>query len=579
MTSEHIPQFLLDTRQIPAGGLQSGSTAGQEACHARIMGEPRWKIVSLAEIADRDGNQRALAEAWRQFGTRCVEQISGPFAFVIHDTDQGLTLAATDRLGRQPVYYQELDGNLVIASDIRELPGASISEIGPQALYNYVYFHMVPAPGSIYRSIRKLRAGELLSWSRGSVQVSRYWQPNFGQPRNSPEKELSGRLKHTLREAVESSIGHGRTTGAFLSGGLDSSTVAGMLAESSGGQAKAFTIGFNADGYDEVPFARLTARHFGLELHEYYVTPDDIVDQLPKIAANFAEPFGNSSALPAYFCAKLAASQGIDHLLAGDGGDELFAGNERYARQLVLGHYKRIPGLLRRWLLEPIVRSLPSSLPLATKAQSYIAQANTPLPDRMQAYNFLERHLPEELFNDSFLSEVDTTQPIKLLRDTYLAPEQGSDLDRMLYLDWQYTLADNDLRKVSETCRYAGVQVSYPMLDDALLELSLLVPDDLKIKRGSLRHFYKQSLTGWLPAETINKSKRGFGLPFGLWMREHKALRELALDSLVALKHRNLLKPAFIDRTIEMHRVGHAAYYGELVWILVVLELWLKARE
>ena len=205
-------------------------------------------------------------------------------------------------------------------------------------------------------------------------------------------------------------------------------------------------------------------------------------------------------------------------------------------------------------------------------------RANVPLPDRLQSYNFLNRHRPEEIFASDFLAQISTASPSSLLQQVYHRPTDTSTLNRMLYLDWQFTLADNDLRKVSHMCAVAGVDVTFPMLDDKLVEFACQIPGSWKIKGKNLRHFYKKALHNWLPDETINKKKQGFGLPFGVWMQSHHPLQELAYDNLLKLKTRQWLNPAFIDKLIDLHRNGHAAYYGELIWVLTVLELWLDAR-
>ncbi len=544
-----------------------------------VLGNPQWRDEKLAQLAQRNGNADAVAAAWQQLGESLPDIIAGDFALALQDRSSGKVFAATDRLGRIPIFYHLANDHLVVSSDIHALPATPDHLIAPQALYNYVYFHMIPAPGSYCADTGKLRMAESLTWHNRDLAVRRYWLPEFDRPRTTPAAELSARLRTTLKAAVASRVEDPGTTGAFLSGGLDSSTVAGMLAETLGSEAQTFAIGFDAKGYDEMAYARLTAKHFGIRLHEYYVTPDDIVTALPRLVSSFGEPFGNSSALPAYFCARMAQEAGITHLLAGDGGDELFAGNERYAKQRVFEYYTRLPGGLRNNLVEPIVGRLPRRLPLASKARSYIEQANVPLPDRLHTYNFLHRHAPAELFQEDFLAEVDTGQPLRLLGETYDAPANASALDRMLYLDWQFTLADNDLRKVCQACDLVGMDVSFPMLDDRLLDLSLDVPDQLKLKGSRLRHFYKESLRGWLPQATIDKRKHGFGLPFGVWMQTHRPLKELAMDNLVALKQRDWFNPDFIDHAIHLHHDGHSSYYGELIWILMVLELWLQARE
>ena len=197
----------------------------------------------------------------------------------------------------------------------------------------------------------------------------------------------------------------------------------------------------------------------------------------------------------------------------------------------------------------------------------------------MQSYNFLHRHPVNDIFTEDFLGEVDTEYPLDLQRSIYRRPPDASDLNRMLYLDWQNTLADNDLRKVSHMCALAGVDVTYPMLDDALVEFSCRVPSEWKISNGDLRYFFKRSLQRWLPAETISKNKQGFGLPFGVWMQTYQPLREMAYDNLLKLKNREFIRAEFIDKAIEMHQSEHAAYYGELVWIFTVFELWMESRN
>jgi asparagine synthase (glutamine-hydrolysing) len=212
------------------------------------------------------------------------------------------------------------------------------------------------------------------------------------------------------------------------------------------------------------------------------------------------------------------------------------------------------------------------------KAQSYVRQANVPLPDRLQTYNYLNRFPAEQIFEAEVLAAIDPEQPRTFERQTYRRPADASALNRMLYLDWQITLADNDLRKVTRAGELAGVEVSYPLLDDAVVELSTRIPSREKLRHGRLRHFYKEATRDFLPAAIIEKTKHGFGLPFGVWLVEHEGLRELARHSLEALKRRRLIRADFIDRALALHAQEHASYYGELVWVLMVLELWLVAH-
>ena len=265
-------------------------------------------------------------------------------------------------------------------------------ELDPQALYDYLYFHMIPAPRTVFKDIFRLPAGHYALFENGQLTVAPWWKPHFNEDRRAPFDELKAEFRQILLDAVTDRLDDG-TTGCFLSGGTDSSTVAGLLREVTGQPARAFSIGFEAAGYDEMEYARLAARHFGAEHHEYYVTPDDLVRSIPEVAASYDQPFGNSSVVPAFYCAKAAREAGITRILAGDGGDELFGGNTRYAKQRVFGAYEQIPGILRRGLLEPLLTgiALPGKIPGIKKAVSYVEQASVPMPDRMQMYNLLGR--------------------------------------------------------------------------------------------------------------------------------------------------------------------------------------------
>lgn len=561
----------------------SGS-GGDLSEHARaaaaVAGTPLWKDAALHQLSAGSGHAAALLRAVETHGLQVERYASGHFALAVLDKAERSVLLAVDRFATRSLYYHvPRGGGLVFAGTLECLcrHPAVAAELDPQALYDYVYFHMIPSPGTVYRDIRKLEPGQCLVYKDGRLELRHYWQPEFTET-SAPFASLKEELHHLLAEAVRRCRPDDRT-GAFLSGGLDSSTVAGVLARQSRGPVDTYSIGFDADGYDEMEYARAAGTHFGLRMHEYYVTPADVVEALPQIAGAYDEPFGNSSAVPALFCARLAKRDGIEVLLAGDGGDELFAGNVRYVKQKIFDAYRRVPGLLRAGLLEPLLLGSPAGriAPLR-KARSYIEQARVPMPDRMETYNFLHRTPAEQVFTADFLARVDTGHPLAHLRGVYGQCRAPDLVDRMLQLDWKITLADNDLRKVGRMCELAGVDVRYPMLDDALVDFSLRVPAALKLRRLDLRHFYKQAMQDFLPAKIIRKSKHGFGLPFGEWLRDSSGLRDLAGDALRSLQGRGIVQSGFIDRMTAAHREDHAAYYGSMIWVLVMLELWLDRR-
>jgi len=267
-------------------------------------------------------------------------------------------------------------------------------------------------------------------------------------------------------------------------------------------------------------------------------------------------------------------------MLAGDGGDELFAGNKPYAKQKVFGFYQNVPAAFRRAILEPLVFGFPMGdrLPPVRKVRSYIRQANVPMPRRAQSYNHLERLGPGTVLEPDFLETVDTEEPLQVQIETYEGARAESMVNRMLAMSLRFTLADNDLPKVSRMCELGGVRVAYPLLSDELVEFTCRLPAHLKVKGLKLRWFYKHALRDFLPDKILNKRKHGFGMPFGLWMREHPRLREIAMESLEDLRERKIVRGDFIDRLVRLHDEDHATYYGVFIWVFMLLEQWFKAH-
>jgi asparagine synthase (glutamine-hydrolysing) len=552
------------------------TTAAVDGTTVALVGQPIWTDPELGDFARSHGHAETVAHAFKRYSDAFLRRIAGHFTLAVHDTSAHQGLVAVDRFAQHTLYWRSVGNRLHFASSADAL-SASTGErsLSDQGLFHYLFFHMVPSPGTIYRDIQKLPAAHAVFIRNHQASVQCYWVPEFREDEPSIE-ESRERLQGLITDAVGRL--DGPATGAFLSGGLDSSTVAGALSRTRGASADTFSIGFDAEGYDEIEFARIANGHFGNTAHEYYVTPDDVHGALPLIAESYDEPFGNSSALPALFCARFAKEHGMGTLLAGDGGDEVFAGNDRYAKQRVFEHYAALPGWLRHGILDPVIGNLPNALPLATKAKSYINQANTPLPDRLQSYNFFVRHSNDEILEPDFLGHIDAQTPFELLRGTYQRPADTSALNRMLYLDWQYTLADNDLRKVNRMCTLGGIDVEYPFLDPGVVDYSTTIASARKLDGDRLRAFYKDAMVGFLPDAILNKSKHGFGLPFGVWMRTNPGLQALSQDCLSQMRRRRLIRNDFMDELTRLHADVHAGYYGEMVWILMMLELWLTSH-
>ena len=538
------------------------------------VGSPAFYDPRLAAIANAAGPMAAWRELLVGDPGSAVRAVSGDFAVGMRRAD-GRVVLAVDRFAMQTLCYRLLNGELRFALRADQL-GDSESGIDPQAIFDYLYFHVVPSPRTIFKGVHRLPPGHFAVFEGGQLRVAPYWTPRFLEPAEPSFPALRDEFRQLLHDAVARQL-DGSKPACFLSGGTDSSTIAGLIGQVAGRPAASYSIGFEAEGYDEMAYARIAARHFNTEHHEYYVTPDDLVRSIGEVAGAHDQPFGNSSALPAYCCARLARNDGVTRLLAGDGGDELFGGNSRYAMQRIFGWYSQLPGGLRKGLMDPLF-GMPSvaGMPLLRKGAGYIRQANMPMPDRLQNYNLLLRLGVQEVLTPAFLSRVSQQGPLDAQRAVWAATGDVAEINAMLAYDWRFTLAESDLPKVRGSTELAGVTAGYPFLDQPLVDFSLRLPAAYKLKGLRLRWFFKEALRGFLPDAILTKKKKGFGLPFGVWVNRHAGLKQLAVDSLRSFAGRGIVRPEFIDTLLRTHLPAHPGYYGEMVWILMTLEQWLQ---
>ncbi len=537
-----------------------------------VIGHP-W----LRDGTPRRASAQDILETYRTHGPALLDALSGGFAIVAHDAGSGRTLFAGDRIGIHTLCYAAVPDGVIIGRYADEVAHAHPegSRLSLQSLYDYLYFHVIPSPATVFEGVRRLEAAHFAEFRDGQLTVRRYWSPDYGREPAGTSGDRAQRFRDLMRDAVAREA-QGGAVGAFLSGGTDSSSIVGWLAKTSESPPRAWSIGFDAEGYDEMSYARLAAKHFGAEHHEYYVTPADIVRGIPLLAAHYDQPFGNSSALPAYFCALKAHEAGIDRLLAGDGGDELFGGNTRYAKQQVFEWYGSVPSLLRKGFLDPILGTgFARALPGVKKAASYVAQANIPLPARLRTYNLLSRLGTARMLSAGFLRAVDESRPAHDESAVFARCTDRAVLNRQLAFDLKYTLEDADLPKVVHACELAGCDVRFPMLDDAVVAFANHLPPGDKLDGFKLRPFFKESSRGFLPDEILTKSKHGFGLPFGAWALRDASLGAYARESLVSLIDRGIVQRSFVDEVFVSELPAHPGFYGEAIWILMLLVRWL----
>ena len=541
-----------------------------------LLGEPRFQGNLLQEQG------QSIEAAWRQLirqhgPAQAARHVSGPFAVALRLED-GSIFMAVDRFAICTLCYRAQGGTFQFAARADQLASGGADSLDPQALFDYLYFHVIPSPRTVHRGVHRLPPAHYAHFSGGQLTLGTYWVPNFEPEARPSFNALREEFRTLLHQAVRRQL-DGSRPACFLSGGTDSSSVAGLIGEVAGRPAATYSIGFDAQGYDEMEYARIAAKRYETDHHEYYVTPEDLVASIPKVAASYDQPFGNSSAVPAYHCALNAHGDGVTRLLAGDGGDELFGGNSRYATQRVFDWYQVVPKPVRQVLLEPFFSvGLVARTPGLKKGSNYIRQANTPLPHRGQEFNLLRRLGYDNVLTPAMLQQVAPGSVEAQQGAVWNGAQAADELDKHLAYDWRYTLAENDLPKVVGTTSLAGVGVGFPFLDDDLLAFSMRLPVEYKLKGKQLRWFFKEALRGFLPDEIITKKKHGFGLPFGLWMLRHQGLRNLAAESLKSVSARGFIRPEFAKQLIDDFLPMAPQYYGSMIWVLMTLEQWLRAH-
>jgi len=582
----HFLQNLKKTSQRTGGvGLISrydfNDLAEADDYYAAICGRIMWQNPALKSLAAERGDGYALIEGYKRYNTGVLKVMQGAWSLALISPKREMALVAVDRMGIYPMCFGLAKNGAFVFSSVtdgmRAFPEFEAT-VSPQNIFNYLYFFVVPAPTSIFDEISKLEAAQFALYQNGTLSTGYFWEMPYTMEKSGNLEDWSQQLRAQLDKSISSVIegSQADTIGSFLSGGLDSSTVSGLMMKHNGG-GKSFTIGFDDPKYDESEFARIAAGHFKTDHHEYFVVPEDVIAVQEKIAEIYDEPYGNTSAVPVYYCAKMAKEQGVDILLAGDGGDELFAGNDRYLSMQAIERYGLIPDILRKGMLEPIL-SLPgmSKLPIISKAKNLSKRYATPMPDRLYSYGFFFGRSPESIFKSDAAEEINSDTPLDIMRKKYYHYQDSQMVQRMMHLDLQITLADNDLRKVNRMCDLAGVEVRYPFLNSELVDFAASVPTDILLKGGELRYFFKHALKDFLPPEVINKEKHGFGLPFMSWIHQDKKIYQQITDNVSDFRKRGYLKDSFIDEIITAcgHPEGSAA--GGFSWDVAMLEIWFK---
>jgi asparagine synthase (glutamine-hydrolysing) len=519
------------------------------------------------------GDAEVVVHLYEDQGARCVENLNGMFAFALWDERERRLLLARDRFGKKPLYYADVGGLLLFGSELKALleHPACPHELDLGSLSRYLALEYVPTPHSIFAGVRKLPGGHVLHWHEGRIAVERYWDLEFGDGRAAmSDDEYADELRRHLREAVRRRLVSDVPLGAFLSGGIDSSSVVAMMArELSAGSVKTFSIGFAERSFDESEHARRVARHFGTDHHEDVFTASALLDVLPDVADVLDEPFADPSVLPTYLLSRFTRGS-VTVALAGDGGDELLAGYPTFPADRFARLY-RVPRLLHERAVVPLADRLPVStanFSLDFKVKRFLRGAAEPA-DRRHAM-WLGAFTPAE--QAALLGHVGV-DPFAETQRAFAAAPTKDPLERLIYAYATTYLQDDILVKVDRASMACSLEVRAPFLDVELVEFLGRVPPRLKLRRLDTKHLLKRAMAGVLPPGIAGRAKKGFGIPVAEWLK--KDLREPLLDELspARLREQGLFAPAEVGRLLSEHLAGRRDHRKQL-WTLFVFQLW-----
>ena len=535
--------------------------------------ELREFLIGRGHTFSTATDTEVVIHLYEEQGEEFLSSLRGMFAIALWDECTQTLLLARDRLGKKPLFYSVIpEKGLVFGSEIKAIlhdPDVK-RDLNLEALDAYLSQLCVPAPLTMFQGIQKLPAGHLLICSREKVAVREFWDLHF-EPMISPrESDLVESLEAILRESVRIRLRSDVPIGAFLSGGVDSSTVVAVMADLLDRPVVTCAVGFQEEGYNELPYAKEVAERFGCIHHEHLIQPD-VEDLVPRLVTYFDEPFGDSSAVPTYYVSQIAR-QYVTVALSGDGGDEIFAGYSRH-------YLQRLECRLRRLLFGSMGAGLAASvgawLP-AVKGKETLKKLGM-APDKAYAYKFyhllFNPDVKRDLYSDDFRASCAAFDPAAPFRSYYNRCNSSDPLDKALYVDIKTYLADDILVKVDRMSMAHALEVRAPLLDHKLLEFTATIPSSFKLKGRTTKYLLKQVMRKYLPSRVFTRAKHGFTMPVGEWLKG--PLRPMVEDCLFSsrTRQRGLFNPKAMQSLWAGHLSG-AQDYSHHLWMLLMLELW-----
>jgi asparagine synthase (glutamine-hydrolysing) len=539
----------------------------------------RRQLEAKGHTFRTNSDTEAIVHLYEDLGERCVEQIGGMFAFALWDEKQQKLLLARDRIGQKPLFYSQDGSNFYFGSEIKSILAVHPCkpELDSLAMHDYLSLRFISPPRTIFKHIRKLPPAHTLTFDNGQITLRRYWQLSFREKLKLSEAEILEALREQLKCTVDSHLLSDVPVGAFLSGGLDSSMIVAILARDLGLKPQTFSIGVEESDFDETPYARMVAKHFKTDHMEERVAAN-LVQSLPEMIWHLDEPSDPIAAC--MFQAARLASQHVKVVLGGDGGDELFAGFDRYVGNRYIDMYSLMPLALRKGILGPMLYRMPDSFTYKSLTQKlrwvhHISLQQTAAEQYAEATCFF-RFTHEEkhaLYGDQLWKELGERSSTVAITEPFNNAEADELLDRMLYTDFVTRLPEHSLVLTDRMTMAHGLEARSPFLDHELVEFLAKVPSRIKVQNSQPKHLMRKLAAEYLPAPILNREKQGFMLPIAYWFRTNLfPFVSHTLENSHFVRE-GCFKREAIQRLLAEHRSNLHDHHVRL-WMLLNLELW-----
>ena len=534
------------------------------------------KLVDRGHVFATKSDTEVIVHAYEEYGDRCVEHFNGMFAFALWDTHRRRLLIARDHLGIKPLYYWADRGQIVFGSELKTVIAhpAVPREVDLAAIDQFLTLEYIPAPRTIFKNIHKLLPGHRLIFEEGNPRVENYWDVPF-QKISADWETCKERLSALIDDAVRMQMVSDVPLGAFLSGGIDSSTIVSAMSRASDRPVKTFSIGFGDRTYNELPYARAVAEKYSTEHHEEFLDPD-ISDLAEELLQYLDEPFGDFSIFPTYLVS-MVARRHVKVVLSGDGGDELFGGYDTYVAQDMERYYRWLPAPVRQRFIPALMSRVPpqpAKKGLINKTKRFVEGAA--LSSALQHTRwmmFLNPTEKDRLYSAELSSSLDGDSPEAVMREYFLQVKQQHPLTQQQYVDIKTYLVDDILTKVDRMSMAVSLEARVPLLDYRIVEFAVNLPPEMKLHRGQTKRILRQAMAERLPSQVLNKPKQGFSIPLKHWLRGPLKPMMTDLLSATSVRRRGYFNPGEVTRLVQEH-LDQRANHSHRLWALMVLELW-----